>query len=198
MLDPKPKPEDEFEANQRNDEQQKLHQCRLTPWYVFDQCRIQSCKNHSPVLASKCLLIERLEVANIDKGLTDYEIRFFKDYKSMRHLTRDKRLATKAVYSLLILDKFLEFCGTQKPRPLDTTKIDPLLTKLFNRYPLNIKELCVPQDRLYYLFHPGCYKRFLRVQHVSCTDFALNELLGISPKTLRRIRRFFMKQTKRS
>lgn len=167
----------------------ELHHCQLNPSYLFHQCEIQSCKNHSPVLSSHCLLIERTEVASVDKGLTDHEIRFFKDYRSMRLLTRDKRLATRAVYLILILDKYIEYCTNLKPRTLQfTDEAQGLIDRLFSKYPFSLKEICVSEDHLFYLFSQKTYQRFLNSQ-VSCTEFELHEVLHIKPRMLRKLSR---------
>ena len=57
------------------------HQCRANPDYYFDECCVSSCKNYSAVIPSKCLAVERKDCLNSDRGISDHEIRFFKNYR---------------------------------------------------------------------------------------------------------------------
>lgn len=169
------------------------HQCKLVSFYWFDCCAISSCKNYSPILESKCMLLERKETLNSDKGMSDHEIKYFKGYEDVRQVTKNKKKAFDATYALLILDKYLEYCAALPTRNFSPKLYNnKKLKKITTHYPFNLKEFSLNLSTLSYVFRKSTYDSFsIKTSCKMCADYDLTDILGLSTNTLVRLTELF-------
>lgn len=176
-----------------NIEKMFKHQCKLVNSYHFDKCCVTTCKNHSPILCSGCMLAERRETLNSEKGMSDHEIKYFKGYSDVKHVTKNKKQAFDAVYSLLIFDRLHEFCATMPYRNFNSKLYNnKRLKRIVNTYPFNLKEFSFNLSVLSYMFREDIYDSFsIRTSCAMCADYSLSDVLGLSTKTLSRLCELF-------
>lgn len=169
------------------------HQCKLVTSYHFDKCGITTCKNYSPILCSGCMLIERKDTLNSEKGMSDHEIKYFKNYADVKHVTKNKKQAFDAVYSLLIFDRLHEFCATLPYKQYNAKLYNnKRLKRVVNSYPFNLKEFSFNLSVLSYMFREDIYDSFsIRTSCAICADYSLSDVLGLSTKTLTRLCELF-------
>lgn len=178
----------------QSQDKKTFHQCKMIPFYRFDHCAVQTCKNWSPVLETKCLLLERRDTLNSEKGMTEHEIKFFKGYDDIKTVIKNRKKAFNSVYTLLIFDKYVEFCATQP-----VVRIDPkiltnkLLQKVVESYPFNLKEFSLNLSTLYYLFQRSSYNTFsVKSEYDVCAEYDITDILCLTNKTLDKLAELFL------
>ena len=176
-----------------NLDQMFKHQCKIAPFYRFDACAVKTCKNHSEILESRCMLVERKESLNSDKGMSDHEIKYFKAYPDVKQVTKNKKRAFDAVYGLLIFDKYIEYCNAQPTRNFNEKLYNnKKLKRVMNNYPFNLKEFSFNLSTLSYVFRKATYDSFsIKTGCKMCADFDLTDMLGLSATTLTKLTELF-------
>lgn len=164
------------------------HQCRVNGDYYFDSCCVTTCKNFSPILDSKCLLIERKECLNSDKGMSDHEIKFFKGYEDVRQVAKKKKKAFDSVYSILILEKYIEYCKMLPRLPIPETVLqEKVVRKALKNYPLNLEEFHLPAWVLVRLTDDSVYQSFSVKDCKMCNEYSLTDILQLDAPVLLRV-----------
>lgn len=168
------KPEDLFQ-----------HQCRVNPDYFFDKCVVTTCKNYSGVVESRCLAADRKDCLNSERGMSDHEIRFFKQYPSIKQVTRNRKQAFNSVYAILILDKYIEYLDQMRRVDIDPAIMnDRQVASVLAKYPLNVQEFTITPSLLYYLFDEATYSAFSVRTCKMCNEYSLSAILGIDQPVL--------------
>lgn len=156
------------------------HQCRVNPDYYFDECCVTTCKNYSAALPSHCLAAERKDCLNSDRGISDHEIRFFKSYNSIKQVVRNRKLAFNAVYSILILDKYLDYINQMRRVSVDPKVLeDSQFKDILKKYPFNIPDLNFSPSLLYHLFDEANYNAFSVRTCKMCNEYSLHSILNL-------------------
>lgn len=165
------------------------YRCKLEQKYLFNSCSIDTCKNFSPVLESKCMLQERKETLNCDKGMTEHEIKFFKGYSDVKIAIKNRKQAFNNVYTLLILDKYIDFCKTLPKLEIDQSKLkNKKIKKLLRSYPLNLSAFKVDLSLLSHILSKSTYDSFsIKTGCKMCSGYDLLDLLKISPVAISEI-----------
>lgn len=169
------------------------YRCELIPNYKFDACIIDTCKNFSPILTSKCMLVERTDCLNDDKGMSDHEIKYFKNYADVKSVTKQKKLAFDSVYSLLIFDKFWEYCGSLPTRNYDQSLLlHKTIKNVVSNYPFNLKEFRLNLSILSYLTSKDVYNSFsIKTDCKMCSEYDISDVLNLSTASIRTLTKIF-------
>lgn len=161
------------------------HQCKIFTDYYFDKCCNKTCKNYSAKIDSRCMVVERAECLNSERGISDQEIRFYKNYPSIKQVVRSRKLAHTRVYSILILDKYLEYITNLVPKKISPSALeDEKVKNILNSYPLNIKEFKITHQVLPHLFDVETFNSFSKKECKTCNEYYLHDILGIDEPSL--------------
>ena len=165
------------------------HQCRANPDYYFDECCVSSCKNYSAVIPSKCLAVERKDCLNSDRGISDHEIRFFKNYSSVKQVVRNRKQAFNSVYSIIILDKFIDYINQlQKVFVPQQILLEKDISEVLTKYPLNLPDFNVTPSLLVYLFDEATYNAFSVRTCKMCNEYSLHSILNLDEQSVLALR----------
>lgn len=165
------------------------HQCKLYDGYFFNACVIDTCKNNSPALSSRCMMQERRSSANSDKGLSDHEIMYYKGYKDIREVGKAKRKATESVHTIIILNEYLEYCESLPLRVFDSSIVkSKRVVKLLDSYPLNYEGFSISTSALAYAVSRQTYAAYLEHKDCkTCGDYQLTDLLKQTQSNLSKL-----------
>lgn len=167
--------------------------CKLEPKYKFNTCVIKTCKNFSPILSSGCMLIERKEVLTSEKVMTDHEIKYFKNYKTIKEVTDIRKKAFDRVYCILIFDRYIDFCAKKKKKSFEKSISDyKIIKRVLSKYPYKLKEFNLDFSTLSYMGDEEVYYEYsINGDCKLCNEYSQTDVMKLSERTIQKLNEIF-------
>lgn len=166
--------------------------CPLNHEYIFLRCSVETCKNHSPVTKTRCMLVDRKESST--QKISDQELQYYKAIKSKSSVLHLKRKAEERIVCLIILDGFLAHCVRQKPFTAKKIQDSILIKDWFRGFPFNSGLWDLPLEYLDGVTSTRNFNAFKRKsQCEKGSTILLHKVLGLKPEMFHRIRRIIRK-----
>jgi hypothetical protein len=139
------------------------------------------------------MLIERKEALNSEKGMSDHEIKFFKGYSDVKIVSRNKRKAFQSVHTLLIFDRYSDYCASLPVRNFNIKLYNnKKLKKIISHYPFSVGGINLNLSKLSYMFDKSIYDSFsIKSGCLMCNEYDLNDIIGLSTATIARLNKLF-------
>ena len=156
-----------------------IKQCPLVDWYMFRQCDIRTCKNHTTETKHQCIEIDRVRPEGT-KQFSDAELNVYKFKQrgiSTRLVQIYRKNAIQDVKSILTLYKYIDWIR-ENCKPDGEFRHEDML-RLEKEYPLKIKRLGWSNWMWKYLLDDKAWARFVKNSDGECSTFNVHQLLGI-------------------
>lgn len=157
-----------------------VHTCIYVEQFKFRECTIKTCKNFTPVTATKCLAIDRVQPVG-NKIISDAELHLYKysDEKvSTRLISLKRKKAIMRVKAILILHSLIEYIRDNY-KSKGQVFASALVTEIESEYPLKVRKLQFQNWMWPYLTSKKVWRKFATKMGGECAIFKPYMLLNL-------------------
>lgn len=157
-----------------------IHTCIYVEQFQFRQCTIKTCKNFTPITASRCLAIDRVQPVG-NKIISDAELHLYKystEKVSTRLISLKRKKAITRVKAILILHSLLEYIR-ENYKPKGRVWDGSTMVKAESEYPLKVRRLQFKNWMWPYLVSKKVWNKFATKKGGECAAFKPYMLLNL-------------------